>query len=62
MNILELRKLFTNFAKEMDFDAIDAIIKKLKEYDMPSEDQKIISDIEKALKLFDWKRIEELIK
>ena len=50
------------FAKEMDYDAIDALIRKLKEYDMPSEDQKIISDIEKALKLFDWKRIEELVK
>ena len=50
------------FAKEMDYDAIDVLIRKLKEYTMPSEDQKIISDIEKALKLFDWKRIEELVK
>ena len=46
----------------MDYDAIDTLIKKLKEYTMPAEDQKIVGDIEKALKLFDWKSIEELVK
>ncbi len=50
------------FAKEMDYDAVDTLIKKLKEYTMPAEDQKIVSDIEKVLKLFDWKSIEELVK
>ena len=61
IDLKESYEAIERFAKEMDYDAIDAIIKKLKEYEMPSEDQKIIGDIEKALKLFDWKRIEELI-
>jgi CheY-like chemotaxis protein/HPt (histidine-containing phosphotransfer) domain-containing protein len=62
IDLKESYEAIGRFAEEMDYDAIDAIIRKLSEYDMPEEDQKIIAGIEKALRLFDWKKIEKLLK
>ncbi len=46
----------------MDYDAVDMILSQLKEYKLADEDKELVGSLEKNLKLFDWDKLEELIK
>ncbi|MCR4989309.1 MAG: response regulator [Lachnospiraceae bacterium] len=47
---------------QMDYDSVEMIIGQLNEYKLPEEDAKMMSEIGKLLKKFDWDAMEELIK
>ena len=49
-------------APQMDYDAIEMVLEQVHEYRLPDEKAKLIGEIEKALKTFDWDRMEELLK
>ncbi|MBQ3797302.1 MAG: response regulator [Butyrivibrio sp.] len=55
-------KAIFEYTQQMDFDALEQIIGKLDEYRLPSDDKKIMDDIERALKKYEWKTIQELTK
>ncbi|WP_081842978.1 hybrid sensor histidine kinase/response regulator [Butyrivibrio sp. WCE2006] len=46
---------------QMDYDSVEMIIKQLKEYKLPENDQDKITRLEKNLKLFDWDEMEHII-
>lgn len=46
----------------MDDDEILRIIGDLKEYRLPNEDAKRISSIEKALRTYDWDKVDAELK
>ena len=45
---------------QMDYDAVEMIIKNLKEYKLPADDKERIDKLEKLLKSFDWDEMEKL--
>ena len=47
---------------QMDFDAVDFILKDLKNYKLPAEDAEIVGKLAGMLKVFDWESMENLIK
>lgn len=49
-------------APQMDFDSIEMIVSEIKQYRLPEEEDKLFKDIEKALKTFNWDKMEELLK
>ncbi len=55
-------KAIYGYADQMDYDALEQILNKLKEYRLSSDDKKIMTDIEKASKKYEWDRIKELVK
>ena len=48
-------------APQMDYDSIEMVLEQLHEYRLPEDEAQTIADIEKALKTFDWDRMEELL-
>lgn len=46
---------------QMDYDAIEMVIEQIHEYKLEEKDAKTFADIEKALKTFDWDKMEELL-
>ena len=46
---------------QMDYDAVEMILGQLKEYALPEDDARIMKEMEKKLKMFDWDGMEELI-
>lgn len=46
---------------QMDYDAIEMIMEQIHEYKLEEKDAKAFADIEKALKTFDWDKMEELL-
>ena len=48
-------------APQMDYDSIDMIITEVNEYKLEEEDYKLFKDLEKALKTFNWDKIEALL-
>ena len=47
---------------QMDYDAVEMILDQLKGYKLPAEDERLIKEIGKKLRIFDWDGMEELIK
>ena len=47
---------------QMDYDSVEMILESLKEYVLPKEDDKIIKELQRMLKSFDWEGMEGLIK
>ena len=47
---------------QMDYDAVEMIIDQLKEYKLSSEDEKLVKEIEKKLRVFDWDGMEAIVK
>jgi len=47
---------------QMDYDSVEMIINQVKEYKLPEVDAKKFQEFEKLLKLFDWDKMEELLK
>ncbi len=61
----ELRQAYKALSEvipQMDYDAVEMILRQLKEYALPEEDGKRVRELEKLLKLFDWDSMEELVK
>ena len=50
-----------DFIPQMDYDAVELILKDLNEYKLPKEDEERISKLSGMLKVFDWEGMEELI-
>ena len=46
---------------QMDYDAVEMIIKNLKEYKLPADDKEKVGMLEKLLKSFDWDEMENLL-
>lgn len=46
---------------QMDYDAIEMVMEQIHEYKLEEKDAKAFADIEKALKTFDWDKMEELL-
>ena len=49
-------------APQMDYDGIELVLEGIGEYRLPDEDKKVITEIEKALKTFNWDKMEEILK
>ena len=47
---------------QMDYDSVEMILESLNEYALPKEDDKIIKELQRMLKSFDWEGMEGLIK
>ena len=47
---------------QMDYDAIEMMMDELKVYRLPEEDEKIMTEIKRLLKLYDWEAMEKLIE
>lgn len=45
----------------MDFDGMEMVVKQLKDYKLAEDDAKLLKNIEKALRVFDWDKLEELL-
>ncbi|MCR4989617.1 MAG: response regulator [Lachnospiraceae bacterium] len=45
----------------MDYDSIEMILNQTSEYSLPEEDDKIFKEIKKAMKIFDWEKMEEIL-
>ncbi|MBR5408295.1 MAG: response regulator [Lachnospiraceae bacterium] len=46
---------------QMDYDSVEMILEQLNEYALPKEDARIMKELKKKLKIFDWDGMEELI-
>ena len=46
----------------MDYDAVELVLDKLKDYKLPKEDQDIIDKLNELFKNMDWDGMESLIK
>lgn len=46
---------------QMDFDAVEMILKDMRTYRLPVGDEDTVNELEKALKMVDWDRMEEVI-
>ena len=49
-------------APQMDYDSIEMVLEQVREYRLPQEDGALVTEIEKALKTFDWDKMEDLLK
>ncbi|MBR1440537.1 MAG: response regulator [Lachnospiraceae bacterium] len=58
----EAYKTLLEMVPQMDYDAVEMILDQLKEYKLPEADTKIMKELAKLLKTFDWDQMEELIK
>ena len=47
---------------QMDYDAIEMILDELKGFKLPEADAKKISELEQSLKIFDWDKMEQIIR
>ena len=48
-------------AEQMDYDSAELILSQLDKYDLPSADNETFAEISKALKAFDWDKVDELL-
>ena len=48
-------------AEQMDYDSAELILSQLDKYDLPSADNETFVEISKALKAFDWDKVDELL-
>ena len=55
-------KALKEAALQMDYDAAEIVLTQLKEYELEDVDKKLVDDVEKYLKIFDWDKIEELLQ
>ncbi len=46
---------------QMDFDAVEMIVKQLRKYRLPDKDDAVVSELEACLLSVDWDRMEEVI-
>ena len=61
----ELERAFESLREAvsvMDYDEIEMMLEKLKEYRLPDSEQNQIGELEKLLKVFDWDAMEELME
>ena len=56
----EARSAIKELVGQMDYDSIEMIISEVRQYALPEEDEKFFDEFEKALKRFDWDKMEEL--
>ena len=56
----EARSAIKELVGQMDYDSIEMIISEVRQYALPEEDEKFFEEFEKALKRFDWDKMEEL--
>lgn len=58
----EAYEVIKELAPQMDYDSIEMILQQIHEYRIPEDESALVGDIEKALKTFDWDKMEELLK
>ena len=46
----------------MDFDSVEMVINDVMEYKLPEEEEQIFNELAKALRTFNWDKMEELLK
>ena len=47
--------------QQMDFDAMEMVLDQLKDYRLEEDAASLIKDVKKALRVFDWDKLEELL-
>jgi HPt (histidine-containing phosphotransfer) domain-containing protein len=47
---------------QMDYDAIEMVLASVAEYRLPDDEKEKFKDLNKYLKLFDWDKMEEMLK
>ena len=47
---------------QMDFDSVEMVINDVMEYKLPEEEEQIFNELAKALRTFNWDKMEELLK
>lgn len=52
----------TDCIGQMDYDAVEMIIEQLKEFKLPKEDARKVSELDNKLRVFDWDGMEKLIE
>lgn len=45
----------------MEYDAIEMLFDELKDYKLPEKDEEIFVELKKALKVFDWDKMEQIL-
>ena len=60
--LAEAYEALKELAPQMDYDSIEMILEQIHEYRLPMEDADLMAGIEKALKTFDWDKMEELLQ
>jgi len=61
----ELREAYSALSDvipQMDYDSVEMILEQLSGYALPEEDSRIVKELTKKMKLFDWDGMEELMK
>ena len=58
----EAYQAIKELAPQMDYDSIEMVLEQVHEYRLPKEEAVLVADIEKALRTFDWDRMEELLQ
>ncbi len=54
--------MLKDLVPQMDYDAIEMMMDELKVYRLPEEDEKIMSELKRLMKLYDWEAMEKLIE
>ena len=47
---------------QMDFDSVEMVINDVMEYKLPEEEEQLFNELAKALRTFNWDKMEELLK
>ena len=59
--LCEAYKALADVIPQMDYDSVEMILDSLKEYALPDEEEKRITELEKMLRSFDWEEMENLM-
>ncbi len=57
----EAYSALSDVVPQMDYDSVEMILEQLSGYALPEEDSRIVKELTKKMKLFDWDGMEELI-
>ena len=54
-------EILKSISEQMDYDNAEIVLSQLDKYELPPEDKETFNEISKALKAFDWDKIDELL-
>ncbi len=57
----EARSAIKELVGQMDYDSLEMVISEVRQYALPKEEEEFFEEFEKALKRFDWDKMEELV-
>lgn len=57
----EAHEALAELVGQMDYDSIEMVISEVKQYSLPAKEQEFFEEFEKALKRFDWDKMEKIV-